>query len=878
MQRRAAELDREITHLRRSLGNTAHAPTPRQEPVTPASTSRLPTEEHWRTPSTPPPPLSERASGVMEELSRNIRRVVTRAQSPGRAYGEIRAGSFSSGGGASVLPPPMPPRGTSFAAEPADEQAALQREREARRRRLEEQQAARTPEDIIEERLRLSPPQPLPVVSAAADESTAIEGSGQSSPVCTPPRTPTAACAQSPALSARGSPPPVPPASGGLSPSTLSHVGSSVRSSRVVSPDTPQRTLHRFDAQALHGSAARRGTAARAMSAPASPHMRLSTSDGTLLPGPSRTHRGGGPPRVGRLFPPVGLGLGSSTPSPGEAEYPQWLQEAQEQVHAHLREVSDGADPLTGVDAAEANAAAASAAVAAATAAMAREAEGLAAAAAREAADTAERKLAYAEHLAKHGHPSEAGSSAGACPSPLAAHHHASTIAAEQRVAEWHCNQLRASAYSSTVASTVASPLVGGCGAHAGAHAGGASAAMGDGESSSHLEASPTTTSPPQATPSPHKTTAGHALQAAVATPSPVPAARAAARAAAAAERNGGSTALVDSPTADNTDSPPATGTAASVTSSYTGMYSAPVSPASVYPSPYQPSHRWGAPLVSPSTASQHSSVEPSPAPQHGSRGGSGGGGGRGSLGGSGGSRPPSTGNRSHPISQLSSQVPSPLAEVDEEAAAAAEAAADAQDATQPADTNGHVTDCGEAQIKSDPPRPTATAAAPLVPELKRASSAPLAAPPPPVHVGDDDDDGASPPPPPPPPPPPAAHIADAPDVSDAHIAALWPPARVGEWLCAIGLSEHAPTFVSEHVDGAALGMLSRDDLDALGVRTVGHRLQILRAIGELGLAPTAQQNGQILASGGAAATNAVRELRFNEAGAPAEHDVTGTR
>ena len=89
-----------------------------------------------------------------------------------------------------------------------------------------------------------------------------------------------------------------------------------------------------------------------------------------------------------------------------------------------------------------------------------------------------------------------------------------------------------------------------------------------------------------------------------------------------------------------------------------------------------------------------------------------------------------------------------------------------------------------------------------------------------------------------------------------------WPPSRVGEWLHDIGLPQHAPRFVEQSIDGASLRMLSRADLDALGVHLVGHRLLILRSVGAL-------------ESGGAHAAShavhpgatAVRELRFAEDG-----------
>lgn len=75
-------------------------------------------------------------------------------------------------------------------------------------------------------------------------------------------------------------------------------------------------------------------------------------------------------------------------------------------------------------------------------------------------------------------------------------------------------------------------------------------------------------------------------------------------------------------------------------------------------------------------------------------------------------------------------------------------------------------------------------------------------------------------------------------------------------WLSASGLGEYAAPFEANHVDGAALRLLSRDDLSALGVQSVGHRLQILRAVGEL-CAPERDE-----------AAGAARSLRFG--GAPA--------
>ena len=61
-----------------------------------------------------------------------------------------------------------------------------------------------------------------------------------------------------------------------------------------------------------------------------------------------------------------------------------------------------------------------------------------------------------------------------------------------------------------------------------------------------------------------------------------------------------------------------------------------------------------------------------------------------------------------------------------------------------------------------------------------------------------------------------------------------WDPALVGNWLREVGLGMFEQTFVQQHVDGASLRMLSREDLNELGVHTVGQRLQILRAIADL--------------------------------------------
>ena len=301
---------------------------------------------------------------------------------------------------------------------------------------------------------------------------------------------------------------------------------------------------------------------------------------------------------------------------------------------------------------------------------------------------------------------------------------------------------------------------------------------------------------------------------------------------------------------------------AAAAAPSGAGDYSAPVSPASVFPSPYQPSHRWGAPLASPEEEQEE-----------------------------------------------------PVADNDDEADAAGEGegeGSEAQAVSLEADEEQHgaMLSDGVAQLA---PRPMALPprgrawrqqepndaprggralgeadAAPGPVSVRREDSAPMVDAPPPVSVGETSDpdvspptssdgerraarglgsDGAS--------PASMPRRSGGSGGSGGRAAAAarprplepnvdrWSAATVGRWLSSVGLGEPSRRFVDEHVDGASLVMLSRDDLSALGVDTVGHRLQILRAVSELtgsrhpdAAAPTAHSSGSAV----------VRELRFNEA------------
>jgi class 3 adenylate cyclase/predicted ATPase len=61
----------------------------------------------------------------------------------------------------------------------------------------------------------------------------------------------------------------------------------------------------------------------------------------------------------------------------------------------------------------------------------------------------------------------------------------------------------------------------------------------------------------------------------------------------------------------------------------------------------------------------------------------------------------------------------------------------------------------------------------------------------------------------------------------------------VTEWLRQLGLEQYAPAFRENGIDGSVLPDLTAEDLKELGVSLVGHRLQLLKAIGVLRPEPT---------------------------------------
>ena len=57
---------------------------------------------------------------------------------------------------------------------------------------------------------------------------------------------------------------------------------------------------------------------------------------------------------------------------------------------------------------------------------------------------------------------------------------------------------------------------------------------------------------------------------------------------------------------------------------------------------------------------------------------------------------------------------------------------------------------------------------------------------------------------------------------------------NIVEWLRALGLERYQATFRENDVTGELLPNLTAEDLKDLGISSVGHRRQLIEAIGEL--------------------------------------------
>jgi hypothetical protein len=58
---------------------------------------------------------------------------------------------------------------------------------------------------------------------------------------------------------------------------------------------------------------------------------------------------------------------------------------------------------------------------------------------------------------------------------------------------------------------------------------------------------------------------------------------------------------------------------------------------------------------------------------------------------------------------------------------------------------------------------------------------------------------------------------------------------EISEWLEKLGMSEYAQHFAENDIDFAILADLTDQDLEKIGVKSLGHRRRISRAIAELG-------------------------------------------
>ena len=63
---------------------------------------------------------------------------------------------------------------------------------------------------------------------------------------------------------------------------------------------------------------------------------------------------------------------------------------------------------------------------------------------------------------------------------------------------------------------------------------------------------------------------------------------------------------------------------------------------------------------------------------------------------------------------------------------------------------------------------------------------------------------------------------------------------QIADWLKQLGMPEHIQCFAENHIDFAILGDLTDQDLEKIGVTSLGHRRKLLSAISQLKGAPAA--------------------------------------
>ena len=57
---------------------------------------------------------------------------------------------------------------------------------------------------------------------------------------------------------------------------------------------------------------------------------------------------------------------------------------------------------------------------------------------------------------------------------------------------------------------------------------------------------------------------------------------------------------------------------------------------------------------------------------------------------------------------------------------------------------------------------------------------------------------------------------------------------QIADWLEKLGLSEYAQRFAENDIDSTILGDLTDQDLEKIGIASLGHRRKLLRAIANL--------------------------------------------
>ncbi len=57
---------------------------------------------------------------------------------------------------------------------------------------------------------------------------------------------------------------------------------------------------------------------------------------------------------------------------------------------------------------------------------------------------------------------------------------------------------------------------------------------------------------------------------------------------------------------------------------------------------------------------------------------------------------------------------------------------------------------------------------------------------------------------------------------------------EIADWLATLGMSEYAQRFAENDIDFTILGDLTDQDLEKVGVASLGHRRKLLRAIADL--------------------------------------------